>query len=77
MGYRISLYRCPKNYVDEIWDTTNEDIENDDGILDLPRYELIKYDTLANVLDTGEEVKNNPDESFESIIVSLFISPIS
>ena len=59
MGHRISLYRCPKNYVDDIRDTTDEDIENDDGILDLPRYELIKYDTLANVLDTGDEVKNN------------------
>ena len=59
MGYRISLYRCPKKDVDEIRDITNEDVEKSGwGIFNVLEKEQIKYDTLANVLDTGKEVEN-------------------
>lgn len=59
MGYRISLYRCPKKDVDEIKDITNEDVEKSGwGIFDVLKKEQIKYDTLANVLDTGREVED-------------------
>lgn len=56
MGYRISLYRCPKEYIDKVRDYTNEDFYEKglDGEM-----EEIKYDTLAHVLDTGKEVENN------------------
>ena len=56
MGYRISLYRCPKEYIDKVRDYTNEDFYEKglDGEM-----EEIKYDTLAHVLDTGDEVENN------------------
>ena len=60
MGYRISLYRCPKKDVDEIRDITNEDVEKSGwGIFNVLEKEQIKYDTLANVLDTGKEVEND------------------
>ena len=59
MGYRISLYRCPKKDVDEIRDITNEDVEKSEwGIFDVLKIEQIKFDTLANVLDTGKEVED-------------------
>ena len=59
MGYRISLYRCPKKDVDKIRDITNEDVEKSGwGIFNVLEKEQIKYDTLANVLDTGKEVEN-------------------
>lgn len=59
MGYRISLYRCPKKDVDEIKDITNEDVEKSGwGIFDVLKKEQIKFDTLANVLDTGREVED-------------------
>ena len=59
MGYRISLYRCPKKDVDEIRDITNEDVEKSGwGIFDVLKKEQIKFDTLANVLDTGKEVED-------------------
>ena len=60
MGYRISLYRCPKKDVDEIRDITNEDVEKSGwGIFDVLEKEQIKFDTLANVLDTGREVEDD------------------
>ena len=60
MGYRISLYRCPKKDVDEIRDITNEDVEKSGwGIFDVLEKEQIKFDTLANVLDTGKEVEDD------------------
>lgn len=56
MGYRISLYRCPKEDVDAIRDITNEDVINSDyEIFNVLEKDQIKYDTLANVLDTGTE----------------------
>lgn len=59
MGYRISLYRCPKKDVDEIRDITNEDVEKSEwGIFDVLEKDRIKYDTLAHVLDTGTEVED-------------------
>jgi len=59
MGYRISLYRCPKNDVDDIRNITDEDIEKSDySIFDILEKERIKYDTLAYVLDTGREVED-------------------
>ena len=59
MGYRISLYRCPKKDVDEIRNITNEDVEKSGwGIFDVLEKEQIKFDTLANVLDTGKEVED-------------------
>ena len=43
MGYRISLYRCPKKDVDEIRDITNEDVEKRGwGIFDVLKKEQIK-----------------------------------
>lgn len=60
MGYRISLYRCPKKDVDEIRDITNEDVEKSGwGIFDVLKKEQIKFDTLTNVLDTGKEVEDD------------------
>ena len=60
MGYRISLYRCPKKDADEIRDITNEDVEKSGwGIFDVLKKEQIKFDTLANVLDTGREVEDD------------------
>ena len=59
MGYRISLYRCPKKDVDEIRNITNEDVEKSGWkIFDVLKKEQIKFDTLANVLDTGREVED-------------------
>ena len=59
MGYRISLYRCPKKDVDEIRNITNEDVEKSEyGIFDVLEKDQIKYDTLAHVLDTGTEVED-------------------
>ncbi len=59
MGYRISLYRCPKKDVDAIRNITDEDVEKSEwGIFDVLRKEQIKYDTLAHVLDTGTEVED-------------------
>lgn len=59
MGYRISLYRCPKKDVDEIRDITNEDVEKSEWrIFDVLEKDQIKYDTLAYVLDTGTEVED-------------------
>ena len=59
MGYRISLYRCPKKDVDEIRNITNEDVEKSGwGVFDVLKQEQIKFDTLANVLDTGKEVED-------------------
>ena len=60
MGYRISLYRCPKKDVDEIRNITNEDVEKSGwGVFDVLKKEQIKFDTLANVLDTGREVEDD------------------
>ena len=60
MGYRISLYRCPKKDVDEIRNITNEDVEKSGwGVFDVLKQEQIKFDTLANVLDTGREVEDD------------------
>ena len=59
MGYRISLYVCPKEYVESIKDITEEEYETNPDIIDGLKNELIKYDTLANVLDTGNEIKDN------------------
>lgn len=60
MGYRISLYRCPKKDVDAIRDITDEEYEvNYDKIYAILKKEEIKYDTLANILDTGMEVREN------------------
>ena len=60
MGYRISLYRCPKKDVDEIRSITNEDVEKSGwGVFDVLKQEQIKFDTLANVLDTGREVEDD------------------
>ena len=59
MGYRISLYRCPKKDVDEIRNITNEDVKKSGWeIFDVLKKEQIKFDTLANVLDTGKEVED-------------------
>ena len=59
MGYRISLYRCPKEDVDAIRNITNKDYDKSDGdILDVLKKDMIKYDTLAHVLDTGTEVSD-------------------
>lgn len=58
MGYRISLYRCPKKEVDAIRNVTDEEF-NDKNVLDILEKDRIKYDTLAWVLDTGDEEKNN------------------
>ena len=75
MGYRISLYRCPKKDVDEIRDITNEDVEKSGwGIFDVLEKDQIKYDTLANVLDTENYIVT-PKEIDEVIqIVSDIIS---
>ena len=59
MGYRISLYRCPKEDVDAIRNITDEDVEKSDySVFNVLSKEQIKYDTLANVLDTGKEVED-------------------
>ena len=58
MGYRISLYRCPKEEVDAIRNVTDEEF-NDKNVFDILEKDRIKYDTLAWVLDTGDEEKNN------------------
>lgn len=56
MGYRISLYRCPKEDVDAIRNITDEDVEKSDyEVFDVLSKDRIKYDTLAHVLDTGTE----------------------
>lgn len=60
MGYRISLYCTPKEQVDAIRKITYKDVvETDYEILKQLKGELIKYDTLANVLDTGREEELN------------------
>lgn len=60
MGYRISLYCTPKEQVDAIREITYKDVvETDFDILHQLEGELIKYDTLANVLDTGHEEELN------------------
>lgn len=58
MGYKISLYRCSKEEVDAIRNITNEEFEKID-VFEILEKDRIKYDTLAHVLDTGEEEKNN------------------
>ena len=58
MGFRISLYRCPKKDVDAIRSITDEEFENTD-VLETLEKDRIKYDTLAWVLDTGDEEKEN------------------
>lgn len=59
MGYRISLYRCPKVEADTIRDITDEDVEKSEyKVFDILEKEKIKYDTLAHVLDTGTEVED-------------------
>ena len=59
MGYRISLYRCPKVEADKIKDITDEDVEKSEWeVFNVLEKEQIKYDTLAHVLDTGTEVKD-------------------
>ena len=59
MGYRISLYRCPKVEADAIRDITDEDVEKSEWeIFKVLEKEQIKYDTLAHVLDTGTEVED-------------------
>lgn len=60
MGYRISLYRASKSKVDAIRNITDKEIKETDGeILNVLEEEEIKYDTLANVLDTGKEIEEN------------------
>jgi hypothetical protein len=58
MGFRISLYRCPKKDVDAIRNITDEEFENTDVFETLEK-DRIKYDTLAWVLDTGDVEKEN------------------
>jgi len=58
MGYRISLFRCPKEEVDAIRNVTDEEFD-DKNVLEILEKDRIKYDTLAWVLDTGDEEKNN------------------
>lgn len=57
MGYRICLYRCPKEEVDAIRNVTNEEFD-DKNVIDILEKDRIKYDTLAHVLDTGTEVED-------------------
>lgn len=60
MGYRISLYICSKKEIDSIRNITEEDFNNNyDNIYNILRKTQIKYDTLAYVLDTGKELKEN------------------
>lgn len=60
MGYRISLYCTPKEQVDAIRNITDKEVNETDGdVLNQLHGEFIKYDTLANVLDTGYEEKYN------------------
>lgn len=60
MGYRISLYCTPKEQVDAIREITYKDVkETDYEILKQLKGELIRYDTLSNVLDTGREEELN------------------
>lgn len=61
MGYRISLYRCPKKDIDAIRNITDNDIEDDkfSSVYDILTQDKIKYDTLAHVLDTGKEEEYN------------------
>lgn len=58
MGFRISLYRCPKKDVDAIRNITDEEFENTD-VFEILEKDRIKYDTLAWVLDTGDAEKEN------------------
>ena len=58
MGFRISLYRCPKKDVDDIRNITDEEYKNTD-IFETLGKDRIKYDTLAWVLDTGDAEKEN------------------
>lgn len=58
MGFRISLYRCPKKDVDAIRNITDEEYKNTD-IFETLEKDRIKYDTLAWVLDTGDAEKEN------------------
>lgn len=58
MGFRISLYRCPKKDVDAIRNITDEEFENTD-VFEILKKDRIKYDTLAWVLDTGDAEKEN------------------
>ena len=44
MGYRISLYICPKKDVDAIRDVTNEEFY-DKNVLDILEKDMIKYDS--------------------------------
>lgn len=60
MGFRISLYCTPKDQVDSIRNITDKDVkESDYEILNQLKGELIKYDTLANVLDRGDSEEKN------------------
>lgn len=60
MGYRISLYSTPKQQVDAIRDITDKEVnETEYDVFNELTGERIKYDTLANVLDTGYEEENN------------------
>jgi len=60
MGYRITLYRAPKSKVDAIRNITDKEVEESEyDIFNVLEEEEIKYDTLAHVLDTGCEVKDN------------------
>ena len=58
MGYRISLYRCPKKDIDPIRNITNEEFDYD-KVSKIIYKEQIKFDTLAYVLDTGKEIEEN------------------
>jgi hypothetical protein len=58
MGFRISLYRCPKKDVDAIRNITDEEYKNT-NIFEILEKDRIKYDTLAWVLDTGDAEKEN------------------
>lgn len=59
MGYRISLYRCPKEDVDAIRNITDEEIKKTDlNFIEILEKDQIKYDTLAHVLDTGTQEKD-------------------
>lgn len=59
MGYRISLYVCDRKYVESLKDMTQEDADKTGyGFIENLQKNQIKYDTLANVLDTGHEVED-------------------
>lgn len=66
MGFRISLYQCPKKNIDKLRNFTEEDYQKDKGesFFQLLEGELIKYDTLYGIFysysqEIGSPTKNN------------------